>query len=292
MQIENLKIFCDLADTKNFSRAAALNYISQSAVSQQLLQFEKEYKTQLINRSKGRFDLTEAGKLFYSMARDIILRYTRFKDELCSICASAARQINIGAIYSIGMYNLQPCLKKFMTHYPDVIVKVEYLNAEQIYNGVIRGSLDVGVVAESNHSMATFRTFPFKTEFLVFVCSALHPFANKKNIDIRRLQGEKFIAFAQKLATRSLIDGFFAKYDLVIHPVMEFDNIETIKRSVEINSGVSILPVCAIQAEIRGGTLKGIEFSNEHFARKTEIIVSRNKVPGEATQQFLKMFAG
>ena len=70
---------------------------------------------------------------------------------------------------------------------------------------------------------------------------------------------------------------------------MEFDNIETIKRAVEINSGISILPQTAILPEVGGGTIKAIPFSNESFFRPTGIILRKGKILSQAGRYFIEL---
>ncbi|MHC4759176.1 MAG: LysR family transcriptional regulator substrate-binding protein [Planctomycetota bacterium] len=97
------------------------------------------------------------------------------------------------------------------------------------------------------------------------------------------------MAFEQGVPTRGWIDSIFERYNIIIEPISEFDNIETVKRAVEINSGVSILPETAIGQEIANGTIRAIPFSNERFIRPTGIIMRKNRIFSKAGQAFIKM---
>jgi len=103
------------------------------------------------------------------------------------------------------------------------------------------------------------------------------------------LQFERFIAFEKNVPTRVWIDNILQRYNIVVQPVMEFDNIETIKRAVEINSGISMLPQTAILQEVNSGTIKAIPFSNENFVRPTGIIVRKGKILGQAGRYFIEL---
>jgi DNA-binding transcriptional LysR family regulator len=277
MHIETLKIFCDLADLRSFSKTAEKHLVSQSAVSQQVAQLEMEHKCQLLNRTKRPLELTPAGEIFYRAARDIVDRFELLKSELNSIKAKAQARINVGAIFSIGMYTLADYLKKFMVKKPNVNVHVEYFDADKIYELVLSGELDIGLVAVPRMDKRL-DVYEFDDEPLVLACSSRHSLAVKTEIDIHQLQFERFIGFEEGVPTRDWIDGIFQRYNVVLRPVMEFDNIETVKRAVEINSGVSILPRTAILQELKAGTVKAIEFSNERFVRPTGIIIRKDKV--------------
>ena len=288
MYIETLKVFCDLADLRSFSKTADKHTISQSAVSQQLAQLELVHKCQLVDRRKRPFELTAAGQLFYQACKDILDRYEQLKTELNALKASATSRINVAAIFSIGMHTLPDYLKKFMVSYPDVNVHVEYLSAAKIYELVLAGDIDIGLVAVPKKDKKL-DVYDFEQEPLVLACSPRHPFSGQDSIDVHSLQFERFIAFDKNVPTRAWIDSILERYSIVVRPVMEFDNIETIKRAVEINSGISILPQTAILQEVASGTIKAVLFANEEFIRHTGIIVRKGKILSVAGRYLVEL---
>lgn len=288
MHIETLRTFCDLADLKSFSKTADKHLLSQSAVSQQLAQLELAHKCQLINRSKRPIELTRQGRLLYRASKDILDRYEQLKNELSSLQKSAVSRINIAAIFSIGMHTLPDYVKRFMVVHPDVNVHVEYLSSGAIYDLVLSGGVDIGLVAVPRRDKRL-NVHEFEDEPLVLVCSPKHPLSRESVIDIHRLQFERFIAFEKDVPTRAWIDGILERYSTVVRPVMEFDNIETVKRAVEIDSGISILPQTAIHQEVGNGTIKAIAFSNEDFVRPTGIIVRKDKILTKAGRYLIEL---
>ena len=288
MHIEMLKIFCDLTELLSFSKTAEKHFLSQSAISQQLAQLELIHKCQLVNRKKRPIELTRQGRLFYQAARDILERYEQLKSELSSLRSTAGARINVAAIYSIGMHTLPGYVKKFMVSYPNVNVHIEYFSAVRIYEMVLTGQTDIGLVAVPKKDKRL-EVYDFENEPLVLVCSPKHPLADQSQIDIHKLQFERFIAFEKDVPTRIWIDDILGRYNVVIHPVMEFDNIETVKRAAELNSGVSILPRTAIEQELTSGTLKAVRFSNEDFVRPTGIIIRKNKLLSQPGRYFIEL---
>jgi DNA-binding transcriptional LysR family regulator len=129
----------------------------------------------------------------------------------------------------------------------------------------------------------------FENEPLVLAFSPKHPLSQESQIDIHRLQFERFIAFEKNTPTRAWIDSILERYNVAVRTVMEFDNIETIKRAVEINSGVSILPQTAILQEEASGTIKAIQFTNEKFFRPTGIIVRKGKILSQAGRYLIEL---
>jgi DNA-binding transcriptional LysR family regulator len=288
MHIEMLKLFCDLAEMQSFSKTAEKNLISQSAVSQQLAQLELIHKCQLINRKKRPIELTKAGQLFYQASKDMLDRYEQLKNELRTLQKTFISKINVAAIFSIGMHTLPDYVKKFMVSYPKVNVHIEYFSSGRIYELILNGDVDIGLVAVPKRDKRL-DVFDFEDEPLVLACSPKHPLAHESQVDIHKLQFERFIAFEKDVPTRMWIDGILERYNISVSPVMEFDNIETVKRAVEINSGISILPKTAILQELGSGTMKAIDFSNERFIRPTGIIVRKDKILSQAGRYFIEL---
>ena len=262
MHIETLKVFCDLAHLQSFSKTAEKHLLSQSAVSQQLAQLELTHKCQLFDRKKRPIELTKEGQLLYKAASDMLERYGQLKSELKALKSSAGARINIAAIFSIGMHTLPDYVKQFMVEYPNVNVHIEYFSASKIYELVLSGDVDIGLVAVPKRD---------------------------KRLDVYDFEDELLIGFEQDVPTRVWIDGILQRYNISVQMVMEFDNIETVKRAVEINSGVSILPRTAIEQELNTGVLKGIPFSNENFVRPTGIIVRKNRIRSRAGRYFVEL---
>jgi DNA-binding transcriptional LysR family regulator len=153
---------------------------------------------------------------------------------------------------------------------------------------VLAGDIDIGLVAVPRRDKRL-DVYDFEDEPLVLACSPKHPLASEPQVDIHQLQFERFIAFEKDVPTRGWIDGILHRYSIAVRPVMEFDNIETIKRLVEINSGISVLPKTAILQEVANGTMKAIGFSNENFFRPTGIIVRKGKLQSQAARRFIEL---
>ena len=287
MHVETLKIFCDLAELLSFSKTADKHLLSQSAVSQQIAQLELAHKCQLLDRKKP-LELTPAGQLFYKAAKDMVERYEQLQSELNALKSSVGSRINVAAIYSIGMHTLPSYVKKFMVNYPKVNVHIEYFSSSRIYELVLAGDIDIGLVAVPKRDKRL-DVYDFEDEPLVLVCSPKHSLAGESQVDIHKVQFERFISFEEGVPTRRCIDNILQRYNIVVRPVMAFDNIETIKRAVEINSGISILPQTAILQELGSGTLKAVGFSNENFVRPTGIIVRKGKILGQAGRYFIEL---
>ena len=194
MHIEMLKVFCDLADLRSFSKTAEKHLLSQSAISQQLAQLELSHKCQLISRNRRPIELTKSGQLLYLASKDILERYEQLQNELRALQKTSVSRINVAAIFSIGMHSLPDYVKKFMASYPNVNVHIEYFSAVEIYEMILAGDADIGLVAIPKRDKRL-DVFDFEDELLILACSPKHPLANEDQVDIHKLQFEKFIAF-------------------------------------------------------------------------------------------------
>lgn len=291
MHIETLKVFCDLAETGSFSLAASKNFITQSAVSQQIRSLEERYSRELVERSKGHIRLTPAGEVLYQAGKEIIQKYREIEDSLQTLSHSVAGTVRVATVYSVGLYELSSPLKKYLRTFPDVNIHLEYTRANKIYEEVIRGDMDLGIVAYPSKRPQILIT-PFREDRLVLVCAPQHPFAEFHRFSIKRLNGEKFVGFERDVPTRRALDRIFRRHGIKAQYIMEVDNIETIKRVVEIGSGISIVPELSIAQEVRAETLKVVQFTDEVIVRPLGIISKRGRRFTPAVQEFIDLLQG
>src|SRR5215468_8823805 len=166
MQIESLKVFCDLAETESFTKAAQINTVTQSAVSQTISALERQFKSLLIERSKKNFRLTPEGEVLYDYSKRILQGYDALYSKLQELEGVISGNIRVATIYSIGLHVLPPYVKKFLKNYPSVNVHVEYRRANQVYEDVLGNIVDLGLVAYPNRD-AKLEVIPLRKDTLV-----------------------------------------------------------------------------------------------------------------------------
>jgi LysR family transcriptional regulator, transcriptional activator of the cysJI operon len=286
MQIESLKIFCDLAETESFTKAAQINKITQSAVSQQISSLERQFKSLLIERSKKKFRLTREGQVLYDFSKQMIQTYDSLHSKLQEIKDIISGTVRVATIYSIGLHDLPPYIKRFMKSYPTVNVHVEYRRANQVYEDVLGNIVDLGLVAYPVRD-SKLETIALRKDPLVLICHPQHPFAKQKNVRLKALAGQKFIGFEPDIPTRKALDRILKENGVEVQHVMEFDNIETVKRAVEIDAGISIVPQGTILSEVAKQTLAQVVLDDGDFYRPLAAIYKKNKVLSPAVKQFL-----
>lgn len=288
MQIESLKVFCDLTETESFTKAAQVNSVTQSAVSQQISALERQFKSLLIERSKKKFRLTREGQVLYDYSKQIIQTYDSLNNKLAELKDIISGTIRVATIYSIGLHDLPPYIKKFMKSYPTVNIHVEYRRANQVYDDVLSNVVDLGLVAYPVKD-SKIEIVPLRKEPLVLICHPQHPFAKQKTIKLKQLAGQKMIGFEPDIPTRKALDKILKEHDVEVKHVMEFDNVETVKRAVEIDAGISIVPLGTVTQEIAKQTLFSVAIDDGEFYRPLAAIYKKNKVLSPAMKQFLSI---
>ena len=288
MQIENFKIFADLVETKSFSKSAKLNGITQSAVSQQARAMERHFKTLLIDRSQKQFQLTREGQRVYESAKEILHTYEKLLSELQEMKKVISGTIRISTIYSIGLHELPPYIKKFLHDYPSVNVRVEYRRSNLVYEDILHNSVDFGLVAFPV-KQRQIEVLPFRNDHLVLIAHPNHPLARVGELELKQLASQRFIGFDPDIPTRKAVDQIFRDNKLEIEPVMEFDNIETVKRAVEIDHGVAIVPQATVLQEVQQGTLSAIRFKGKDFTRPLAILHRKGRVLTPAMKKFIEI---
>ena len=279
-------MFCDLTETESFTKAAQINHVTQSAVSQQISSLERQFRSLLIERSKKKFRLTREGQVLYEYSKQIIQTYDALHSRLQEIKDIISGTIRVATIYSIGLHDLPPYIKRFLKSYPTVHVHVEYRRANQVYEDVLGNVVDLGLVAFPSKD-TKLEIVPLRRDNMVLICHPQHPLAKFKAAKLSAITGQKFIAFEPDIPTRKAIDKILKDHGVSVQPVMEFDNIETVKRAVEIDAGISIVPQGTIMQEVAKQTLAAVQFEDAQFFRQLAAIYKKNKVLSPAMKQFL-----
>ena len=287
MHIQNFKTFCDLVETQSFSKAARLNDVTQSAVSQQLKAMESHYDMLIIDRNQKKFRLTQQGTTLYKTFKEILSLYERLNCEIQEMRNIVSGTIQISTVNSIGLHELPPYIKSFMKEFPSVNARVEYRRANLVYEDVLHGTADIGLVAfPIKHKELTI--IPFATDELIVAMNPEHPLAGKENISIQELKNVEFIAFEKDIPTRKATDEILRKAEVEVSVVMEFDNVETVKRALEINAGVAIIPKNTVSNETSRGQLVTCRLDEGAHIRPLSLIHKKTRLLTPALRSFIE----
>ncbi len=289
MHIKALKVFCDVVEQRSFSDAAADNGVSQSAASQMVSHVEEQLGAKLIDRSQRPIALLPAGELFYRGCRKIVDQFQLLRNELRDFAASESGQVNVASIYSVGLSHMNWFVQRFLADSPQSNVRVEYQHPDRVYQLVERGQVHLGLVSYPRDSRSLKAT-PWRQEQIMVACSPRHVLAERERLALSDLHGQNFVGYDERLRIWTEIDRALSAAGVEMNIVMRFDNTETIKRALEIDAGLSLLPAPTLTREVKAGTLVQIPLEPPGLIRPIGIIQRRSEsLPPEAVRfvQFL-----
>ena len=288
MHIENFKIFADLVQSKSFSQAAKINGITQSAVSQQLRAMENHFKILIVDRSQKQFKLTNEGKKLHEAAKEILNLYERLDCELQEMKKVISGNIRVSTIYSVGLHELPPYMKRFIQKFPTVNVHLEYRRSNLVYDDVLHNVVDLGVIAYPAKNREL-EYIPFLEDELVVISSPEHPLAKQKSVEIQDLAKHNYIGFDNDIPTRKATDQIFRDtkgQHPAGHGVRQYRNRQTgsgnQRRGRNRTRGT-------VRQEIEKGLLIAKEFKNKKFQRPIYIIHRKGRVLTPAMEKFISL---
>ena len=264
----------------------------QNVTSKQVItQLESRLGVKLIDRSKRPFALTSEGEMYYEGCRKIVDRYFALEEEVRSLHGEVAGRVRVAAIYSVGLHHMSRYVQEYMTQYPKANVRLEYLHPHRVYDAVENDQADIGLVSYPKSSR-TIKAIQWREEPMVLACAPTHRFAGRERIALDELNGEPVVGFDSDLTIRREIDRALAGRNTEARVVMEFDNIETIKRAVEIGAGVAFLPEPTIAREVVAGTLVAVPLATGELVRPLGILHRRGKELGVTVRRFIELLRG
>ena len=285
MRLEYLKIFTDLARSRSFSQTAQLNGVSQSAVSQAVSRLERRLGVILVDRSTRPLNLTAPGKAFWEGCNRLLEDFRELEASLGRAASSIATSVRVAAIYSVGMRDMSLYIERFSQEHTGAEVHLEYHHPEQVLAKVLSGEADLGLISYAR-STRELKALPWRDEPMLLACAPHHPLAQLPSIRIGQLNGHKYIGFTRDLAIRRKIDQFLRQRRVAVDVILEFDNIEHVKKALEVGSGVALLPEPMLEREVQSGALAAVPLAGCRLSRPLSIIHRRGHRLSPAASDF------
>jgi DNA-binding transcriptional LysR family regulator len=288
MQLEALQMFCDVVRYRSFSQAAAAWGRTQSAVSHLVVQLEERLGVQLVNRSTRPLQLTALGQTYYEGCRAIVEQYLALEASIRQAQNELAGTVQVAAIYSVGLGDMKDIVERFQAEQPRARVQIEYLHSNRVEERVRDGSAELGLLSFPRKSRKL-TVLPWREEEMVLVCTPSHPLAQLEAVAPIRLEGQKYVAFDRELVIRREVDRFLREQGVTVDVELEFDNIESIKKGIEVRGAVALLPRPTLRMEIAAGLLVAQPLEGVRFTRPLGIIHCRQHRLSPVALRFLEM---
>ena len=255
MDIRQLKAFVAIAETGTFTAGAARVHVTQAAISMQIRQLETESRAQLFIRAPRRVILTEAGEKLLARAYAILREHDAALEELAALTGAHRGRLRIGSASALVTSDPLPqILRELRKIHPGVETSAISGTSESLVQQVLAGELDVAFVSLPVEARGV-QTELLNEDYLVAIASPRHPQAKQKIASAYALAGEKLILGERGGNTRRLIDQFFAQAGVKLKVTMELSRLAAIKRMVEEDMGVGIVPLQSVQEEVASGSL-------------------------------------
>lgn len=287
MELYPLRVFLTVATEKSFSRAAEKLHRTQPAISLALQRLESDLGERLIDRSAKDLVLTDAGRTVLEYARRFENLNGELQDSLAELRDNSAGRLSIGANESTTLYLLRH-IERYRKLFPKVKVEVRRSLSSRIPSEIVDGNLELGVISYDPRDDRLKSTVIF-TDALAFVVSPRHPLASKKQLMLRDLGGETFIAHNVVSPYREAVVREFQRQGVHLNMPVEMPTVETIRRLVQADLGVAFLPKMCVQQDLEAGTLVTVKVQDMQMERKIYLLRPSRRAMSYAAAAFLEL---
>lgn len=288
MDTYQLKIFSAITRLQSFSKAAKLLHMSQPAVSTHIKNLEEYYQGQLFERTPHGVTLTKAGQVFYAYAQRILELQDEMEQQLEIVLQRESNQIIVGASTTIGNVSLPCSIYLFKEEYPEVNIRLDIANAEEVLRKVMADEVDIGVV-EGYTESPEINAIPVISDELVLIVPPNHP-AVGGMVSLEDFRKQPMILREDGSGTRKVLSEGLACHGYTVNDlnvITEMTTINAIKSAVEAGLGGAVVPRLAVRKEAYLGTLKVLSISGLEMPLTFNIVYPANRSLSTKTKQFM-----
>jgi LysR family transcriptional regulator, cyn operon transcriptional activator len=268
MEIRQLSYFVKAAELLHFTDAAAAVYITQSTLSQQIKLLEQELGLPLFDRLGKQVRLTEAGKVFLTHARQILLNVEKGKQAIADLNNLVTGELRIGVTYAFTSLILS-VLPVFTKNYPSVKINLEYGAPEILENKLKQSELDLILAFHNQNNDQELDLQPLSKSDIVMVVSRQNPLAKLKSITLKEILARDLILPAQGFSSRNFVDELFEQRKIKPSIKIELNDMHSLLSLVQNSEEISIINEKAL---IGWDKLAAIPISGHKLTRQSYII--------------------
>lgn len=285
LNLHFLRVFTTVAESRSFSRAAELLFMSQPAVSKAVRELEQQVGLALLDRSARPVALTEAGAVLLGHARQMFADERAAERALDQMRDLGAGSLAVGASSTIGIYLLPPAIARFHRRYPRIRLFLDIGNTQQVLEHLRSASLDVAFV-EGPVEGDELEIVPWRTDELVVIAPPDHPLAHGDPVTLERLLDEPFVLREPGSGTREVIELALRARGAALTVPLELGSTEAIKRAVIAGMGLAIVSVATVTTELATGQLRLIQVPELPLGRQLTRLSIVGRPPSPAARAF------
>jgi DNA-binding transcriptional LysR family regulator len=262
MDIQSIQAFLSVSETGSFSRAADALFLTQPAISKRIQVLEHVLGIALFDRIGKSVRLTEAGHALLPSCRRIIDEIAESQRIISNLRQSTSGVLSLATSHHIGLHRLPPVLREFSASYPEVELKLSFMDSEQACEQIINGAIEVAIITLPDEGNARLELKPVWHDPLCIAVSRQHALASEGSCTIKRLLKYAAILPSRGTYTRQLIDDALGLDDSV-NTLLETHYLETIKAMVQAGLGWSMLPQSMLDESLTALDIKQVRTTRQ-----------------------------
>ena len=287
MDLASLQVFQTVARERSFSRAAEKLYRTQPAVSISIRKLEDWVGQPVFVRGSGARMLTDAGTLLLGYADRMLNLREEIRKGMKELRGLERGQLSLGVNES-SIHALLPALARYRQVHPGIHIQVHRVFSRDVPREVLNHHLDIGVISYIPEEQEL-EAVEFYRDSLVLVVWPGHRLAKRKEVDIRDLGEETFVAHIVESPYRQRVVQMFARHRVPLHMGIELPTIESIKMFVEMKKGVAIVPRMCVEQETARGDLRELRIRQMRIVRRLYLVYRRDRPLAAAAQALVAM---
>ncbi len=244
----------------------------------------------ILERVRGRRDirLTPAGEVFYRECKNVLDSYNQLHENMNRLVGKISGVVKVSTVYSVGLHELPPKVREFMSKFPSAKIDLEYARTTRVLRDVLKGIVELGIITFPEPRRGL-EIVPMASDRLVLITPPEHEFAKRKQISIEKLKEQDFVLFERDIPTRKATDKMMKNHGVSVKKVAEFDNIETIKRAVEVGFGLAIVPLPSVIDEEKNGQLSIVKLKEKNWDRPVAVVYRSDRELTLAAKKFVNL---
>ncbi len=258
MDIQNIRAFLMVVETRSFSRAAEKLYLTQPAISKRISSLEFALDCQLFDRLGKNIQLTQAGEALIPSYQRIISELDETQRIISNLRTQVSGQLKFGTSHHIGLHRLPTVLRQYTRQYPDVELDIQFMDSEQAAALILKGSIELALITLPDNIEEPLTTIPVWSDPMVCVVANDHALTENKTVTREQLIRHGVLIQSHSTHTREIIDTAL-NLDENIKIIMESNYLETIKAMIQNGLGWGVLPESMIDDSLHRLKIKGVK---------------------------------
>ena len=288
INLELYKFFCEVAKHQNFTKAADKLYVSQSAVSQAIMQLEERLGCKLFDRNTRGVQLTTEGEVLYSYADNAVSLIKNAQDKIANMKSLRDGEIKIGASDTVCSLFLLSFLEKFSSTHPEIRISVVNRTSRELVRVLKNGAIDIAFINLPAEDETMLEITPVMQIQDCFVTGAKYAYLANSVMHLRDLRKYPILMLEQNSTSRKQMDLFLSGYDIKIKPAIELDSLALLSEFAKIGLGIAATIKEDVQSMLDRHELYELRFLETLSKRNIGLVQLKNVSLSFASEAFKK----